>query len=886
MKSARRAWRRFVGSFTGQRQEGELANEFAMHVDLLTEDNIRAGMDPRAARRAALLKFGGTEAIKENYRDQRGLPGLEGSLLDLKYAFRGLCKSPGFATVAVLTLAVGIGANTAIFSLMSQLLLRPAGIDDASRVVTVRTRHGKLNLDFFGASPVVLKDLQGSKQVFERAAVLDGNFGDVNYTGGGEPERLRGAGVSVEWFDVFGAKPMLGRVFTKEEDQPKQNRVVMLSHATWTRLFAADPRVIGRNMELNGTPHQIVGVMPERFRWPQEAELWVPAGLTPELFEPRNRFNTSVLAIARTRPGVSQQGANAWLGVLTDRVRNSNSKGSSYARESDWSISAVPFTDYAAGDNKIAVLLLVGAVGFVLLIACSNIAGMMVARTSARSREIAVRSALGAGRGRLVRQLLSESLLLAMAGGAAAIALALYAVRILIALAPEKVAAGLDGHLDARVLVFCAAAALLSGVLFALAPAWRLLRMKQPTGLASDGRSAAFGPMKQRLRSTLVVGETALALLLLVGAGLFLRSFSRLQKLNPGFDSRGVMTAFFTLPPLEKYKLAPGVIDFERTIVENLRADKQIRAVGIGHSLPLSGNNQAGNFEAEGHPIAPGGVAPHGDRRVITPGYLEALSVPLKQGRYFNDQDRLGTEPVVLIDDNLARQYWPGENPVGRHLRVGQTWHTIVGVVGHVIHANLAADSGKGAYYFAMYQRWWPIASIVVKTSGDSASASDAIRRAVRAADPNQAVHTFMPMEDYVSRDLAARRFGMRLLAFFAVLALFLAAIGLYGVISYSVTQRRAEMGVRLALGATPGDVLQLVLGNGMRLGVLGAAIGIAVALAGAKFIESQLFQISPFDPLTISATAALLLAVVVLATYLPARRAMRVDPATSLRPE
>ena len=886
MKGLRRGWKRFLGVLTGRRREPELADEIASHIEMQTDDNLRAGMPIEEARRAAILKLGGIESTKESYRDQRGLPWLETTVADLRYAARGLRKTPSFTIVAVLTLALGIGANTAIFSLVNQLLLHPSGIDHPERVVVLRTQYLKLNLEFNGSSSTNLPDLRTSTDIFERAAIVQ--RGDLNYTEGPNPERLRGAMVSAEWFDVFGAKPFIGRVFTHQEDQPKLNRVAVLSYAAWTRLFGGDRNVIGRTVPLNQTPYQIIGVMRSDFELPWNTDVWTPVGLDPQLYTQQNRFNEAFFLAARTKPGVSFEQAQAWMRVLTDRVYNSGTPGAAIAKNGNWSISLVHFTDDSAGDNKAAVLILLSAVGFVLLIACSNIAGLTVARTSIRVRELAVRTALGASRMRLLRQMLSESLLLAAAGGAAGLAFAFGAMRLLLRLAPENVVAGVNASLDVYVMVFCAAATVASGVLFGITPAWQVSRVDLQGSLKTEGRTNTPDSGRQRLRSLLVVGETALALTLLVAAGLFVRSFQRIQTISPGFNPKGVMTALYALPPAQ-YAGGRDQANFHTALLASLSAAPGVIAAGLGTPLPFSGEGSAGSFTIEGRAAGPNDPGPHGDRRYVSPGYMEALSIPLQRGRYFTDQDRIDTERVTIIDEDLARQYWPTEDPLGKRIRMGDNdgpWYRVVGIVGHVLHSSLASDSGKGAYYFTIFQRSVSGGAIVVKTSGDPALMASVIRDAVRAADPNQPVHTFGTMEYYVSRSLDTRRFGMRLLGFFGVTAVFLAALGLYGVISYSVAQRTREIGIRMALGAERRSVLALVVGQGFRLAAIGVGLGVAGALLGGQMIQSQLFGVRADDPLTMALTAAALLAAALLASYLPARKAVRVDPAVTLRSE
>jgi len=882
MKGLRRNLKRLLSSLS--REKYDMADELQSHIEMQAEDNLRAGMPPEEARRQARLKFGGLDSVKESYRDQRGLPWLETTFADLRYAARGLRKSPAFTTVAVLTLAIGIGANTAIFSLVNQLLLHPPGIDHPERVVGVRTRYLKINLEFNGSSSSNLPDLRSSTNVFERAAISQ--RADLNYADGPAPERLRGAMVSAEWFDVFGAKPLIGRVFTAQEDQPNLNRVAVLSYGSWKRVFGADPNVIGRVVQLNQTPYQIVGIMRADFELPWNTDVWTPIGLEPQLYSPQNRFNESFFLAARLKPGVSFDQGQAWMQVLTDRVYNSGTPGAAIAKNGNWSISLVHFTDDSAGDNKSAVVLLLGAVALVLLIACSNIAGLMVARTSVRARELAVRVALGASRSRLLRQMLSESLLLAITGGAIGLVFAAGAVRLVLHLAPENAVAGLNSSLDVYVMLFCAGATIASAVLFGVTPAWQVSRADLQGSIKMEGRTNTSDSGRQRLRSLLVVGETALALALLMAAGLFLRSFLRLQTVNPGFNPKGVMTAMYRLP-LAQYAGGRDQANFNRALLANLRAGSGVIATGLGYPAPFSGDNEAGSFQIEGQVLAPDDPGPHGNRRFISPGYMEALGIPLKRGRYFTDQDRIDAERVTIIDEDLARQYWPTEDPLGKRIRMGGNgapWLTVVGIVGHVMDSSLASDSGKGVYYFSLFQRSIPGATIVVKTSGDPNLMTGVIQDAVRTADPHQAVHTFGTMDYYISRSLDTRRFGMRLLGFFGVVALFLAALGLYGVISYSVAQRTREIGIRMALGAEHRSVLALVVGQGFRLAAAGVAIGIAGAALMGRYFESQLFQVRSSDPLTIFATAGALLGAGLLASYLPARRAVRVDPAVTLR--
>lgn len=886
MKPIKRGWRRLLGSLFGSRRERELDDEFESHIAMQTEDNVRAGMTPEEARRAALITFGGISPAKDSYRDQRGLPWLETTVADIRYAARGLRASPGFAMVVLLTLAVGIGANTAIFSLVNQVLLHPPGVSDPGRIVVVGTRYEKLTATFSDASGATFASTRDSRDVFERTGAQ--RWISLNYTGGQTPERISAAAVSVEWFEVFGARPQLGRLFSPEEDQPNGGRVLLLSHAGWIRLFGGDRRVIGRKVEFNQVPYEIVGVMSPDFRQPS-VDAWVPLALPAEKMARQNRFNEDMNVFARMRPGITFEQADAFLKLSARRaIDQAPARVQTYARDAGWGLLATRFTDSNAGRTKTPMLILSAAVGLVLLIACSNIAGLMLARSSARARELGVRAALGASRGRLLRQLLSESLLLAAAGGAAGLLLAVWLANLLLRLAgqgaPDSIEQGITS-LDPYVLVFAAAASMASGIFFSLAPAWQLLRADPHESLKNAARNVA-GSARQRLRSTLVIAEAALALVLLVAAGLFLRSFEQLQEVNPGFEPRGVVIARYSLPEVS-YKGDPQRDLFARTVLERLRQANGVTAAAIGRPVPFSNEGENGSFQIEGRTIPAGETFPQSARRWVTADYLKALRIPLQRGRFFTEQDQSNTELVAVIDAKLARTYWPDEDPVGKRIQVslGPKWFTIVGVAGTVRENDLAKDD-RGVVYMNFAQQPMPLGTIVVRTSGDSAAASSAIRDAVRAVDPRLPLSDVRPLAEWVARSLATRLFLMRLLAFFGAMALFLAALGLYGVINYSVTQRTREIGVRMALGAERSAVMKLVVGQGLRLAMIGVALGIVGAALANRLIQSQLYQVSAGDPLTIAATAGTLLVAALLACYLPARRAVRVDPVVTLRYE
>jgi predicted permease len=799
---------------------------------------------------------------------------------DSRYAVRTLRKTPGYTAVALATLALGIGANTAIFSVVNQVLLNPAGVAHPERVVSLRVRYDKLALRNIGVSIPDFADVLHSSRQFDSAALIDRN--DFNYTGSGAPERLVGGSVSWRWFEVFGAQAKLGRVFQPEEDRPHANQEVVLSYAAWKRLFGQDAGVIGRSIELNQLSYRIVGVMGPEFRWPVDVDLWVPLGLADSQYTEGNRFNETYNAMARLKPGLSFPSANAFVEVLSSRVRHNGTQGGAYATDSAWGMFLLPFTDFIAGDTKTPMLVLLFAVGFVLLIACSNIAGLMLARASGRSREIAVRAALGAGRWDLIRQSLAESLVLAFGGALVGLGVAFAGLKGLLALAPEGLPVAVGLRMDASVLAFTALAAIAAGILFGVAPAWQISRLDRYQLLKEGGRANTGGLGRQHLRASLVIGEVALALVLLVGAGLFLRSLAALEDVNPGFQPSGVIAAGLSLPPA-RYADDGKRIAFYRAVLGNLTALPGVTSAAAALSVPFSGDGGSASFAIEGRPSPPGDPGPHGDIGFVSPDYFAALKIPTRKGRIFTDQDRQNTELVALIDETLARQYWPNEDPIGKHIRWGRAWRAVVGVVGHVKNADLGGEDVKGKYYFPLFQVAPPMARFVVRTPSRLAAG---IRGAVRSVDPTQPVSQVRLMSGMVNASLAPRRFVVTVLGVFAGMALLMAVIGLYGVISYAVTQRTQELGVRVALGAQPGEILRLVLGQGMRLAGAGAGIGLLVSLAASRLLRNELFHVSSFDPLTFALMASILIGAALLASYIPARRATRVDPSVALRYE
>ncbi|MBZ5562750.1 MAG: ABC transporter permease [Acidobacteriia bacterium] len=803
---------------------------------------------------------------------------------DLRYGMRMLANHPGFTAVAVLTLALGIGANTAIFSVINGLLLHPVGVSDPDRLLAIRVKYDMLNLKSIVISPTDFADVRDSKQVFSSAAILDN--ADFTYLAGDLPERLLGAKVSWQWFEVFNAQPLLGRTFRASDDQPGSSAVAILAYGTWKQTFGGDPSVVGQSIQLNQLPYKVIGVMGPDFQWPNQAKLWVPMGLPPGEYGAENRFNENYLAVARIKPGVSVARAEAFVKVLGNQVVQANPRAAAYAKDSGWGMFAVPFTEFVYGDLQTPMLILLGAVGFVLLIACANIAGLLLARASTRTKELTVRAALGANRWDLIRLTLAESSLLAIGGTLLGFFLAGGGIHVLQALAPAE-ASVVVIRTDAYVLAFTMVMGLLSALLFGIAPAWQLSVVRQFEALKEGGRSGTASRDQQRVRAFLVAGEVALALVLLVGAGLFLKSLARIQQVNPGFDPRGVMTGALSLPE-SRYKEPQKQIAFYRAVLERLRNLPGVESAAATAPLPFAGGGASSSFNIEGRPQLPGDPGPHSDLQWVTPGYFSALRVPLRSGRVFTDQDREGGLPVVIIDENLARQYWPNQDPVGRRLRRGNNtpWATISGVVGHVDRSMLVGDTGKGVCYYPMAQHSQPAAFLIARTTADPAKLAMPFRAAVQAVDSAQPVYDFLPMQERVLNSLGPRRFAVTLLGFFAAVAVLLAALGLYGVVSYAVTQRTQEFGIRMALGAQRAEVLRLVLRHGMKLASAGVLAGLLISFLLARLLASQFYEVGAFDLLTFVLTALILALIALIACYVPARRATRVDPMEALRYE
>jgi putative ABC transport system permease protein len=881
-----RAWlARLLGLFGRRRPDNDVLNELNAHLDQLVDDNVHAGMTPDEARRAALAASGGLVQAKEAYRDRLSLPSVETTMIDLQYAWRMLRKTPGFSAVAIATLALGIGANTAIFSVINAVLIEPLPFKDPSRLVALweeqARRPGRPN----PIGPANYLRWRERAQSFENMSLFTGTR--LNLTGAGAPVELAVHVVSTGFFETLGVGPIHGRTFSLQEtSDPSNNQVAVLSNSLWRTRFGSDAATVGRTIQLSGRSFLVIGVMPADMRLAlrngngtKPPDIWVPLAFTAEARQPRGR---GFSAIARLKPGVSIEQARAEMLAIARGLQ-----AELPAFDTGWTNQVVPLRDELAGEVKPALLVLAGAVSFVLLIACVNVANLLLARGARRQQEIAVRCAIGAGRRRVVRQLLTESLLLGALGGVAGLIVAHWTLKGLLALSPIEVA-GLDHvGLSYPVLAFTAAASLVTAILAGLAPAFEVSRADF-TALKSGVRQVGSDLRRRAIRHALVVAELALAVVLLIGAGLLLRSFANMQRIETGFDARNVLTMRVTLPG-QRYS-APGTSTrFFREVTRRVRALPGVEAAGAVSFLPFSELGAATGFTIEGRPIPPPGQDYVTDVRVCDQGYFDSMHIPLRRGRWFTEREMRERSDVVIVNEALARQYFPDQDPIGQRISIAMTNPIrpteIVGVVADARYAELTSAT-RPMTYWPHPQLSYPAMTLTVRAAADPLTLAPSIEREIQFLDKDQPVADVRTMDQWMSRALSRERFSSTLLAAFAGLALLLASIGIYGVMSYAVSQRQSEIGLRLALGAEPGRVRQLILGAGLRLVVAGLAIGLGMGLVLSRALTSQLYQTRLADPSTIVSAMLLLAAVAAVAIYLPARRASRLNPIVALRAE
>ncbi len=813
---------------------------------------------------------------------------MDSVLRDLRYSLRSLARNPGFTAVAIAVLALGIGANTAIFTVVDSVLLRPLTYQDPGRLVKVWGQFTGIGIpgDRNWISPPEFKDLERLNRGFSQIAAMDGR--SLNISAGGTPERVDGAGVSASLFPMLGVTPQVGRLFTHEDEVPGRDRVALISHSLWRTKFGADPGVIGRSVRMNGAECQIVGVLPASFAFPPEVEIWVPLAFGADDLSPGARGGHYLEVLARIRPELSLEQAKTDAAAMTRTIVEQNPQYP-YTKY-NYSVLLSPLLDEVVGDVRKPLWILMAAVCAVLLIACANVAGLLLARATAREREMAIRVALGAGAATLVRQMLIESLVLGLSSGALGLALGASGLAIFRTMAESSFPRMAAASLDAWAVAFTIGLSLATGLAFGLAPAWQAVRTTIAHDALKEGsRGSTGGARPQQLRRGLVAVELAVSLMLLVGAGLLIRSFLRLQEVDPGFRAEGVLTMRLAVPS-ETYGKPETVRMFYRNVLDRVAKLPGVQAAGGVSELPLSGNGSSGTTTIDTTAVPPDQRSPEADQRTVLPGYFESMGIRLIRGRTFDARDTETAAPVAIVDETLANTYWPGEDPVGKRLKQGDLgskapWLTVAGVVAHVRYRTLEALS-RTQLYLPHAQNPDRFMSLTLRTTMDPGALANSVQRVVAAVDPDQPLYKIRTMKQLMSDSIARRKLAMMLLAVFAACALLLAAVGLYGVMSYTVTRRTHEIGIRIALGASRWQVVRMILGQSLAITGAGILIGLVGAIGVARAVSNLLFEVQPGDPVTFALVAACLALVALAASYIPARRASGVDPAISLRNE
>ncbi len=799
---------------------------------------------------------------------------------DFRYAVRMLFKKPAVTIMAILTLAIGIGANTAIFSVVNGVLLRPLPYKDPDRLAMVWMDNSRINVSEDWHSYPNYVDYRTQTQTFEDIAMF--NNMSLNLTGEGEPERIVGAHVSSNLFPLLGVEAALGRTFTAEEDVDGKDKVVLLGYGLWQRRFAGDKDILGKSIYLSGEPRVVVGVMPKGFAFPRkETDMWIPSAPGERTKQARGSF--WIQLIGRLKPGVTVKQAQADMSTIAANIRQQNPDQEGY------DVNIVSYHEQVVGNVKPALLVLLGAVAFVLLISCVNVANLLLARAAGREREIAIRTAIGATRARLIRQLLTESALLAALGGAAGILLAVWGLDALIALSPQDIPRLDQIRIDGRVLGFSLAVSILTGLIFGLVPALQGSKSDLNESLKDGGRGATTGIRGRRLRNILVVAEIAIALVLLIGAGLMIRSFLTLQKVNLGFNPDNILTLRVRLSG-SKYREGAAAVDFYKQLLQRVSAMPGVQSAGAVSDVFLSKTPNSGNFSIEGRPDFPPAERVEVPIDVASPNYFKAMEIPLLEGRFFDDRDSPDGPPVVIINETMARLFWPGEDALGKRIKYGQqssedSWKEIIGIVKDTRRTGFDAEV-RPETYLPHAQAPARGLMLIVRGVSDPLNLATTIRAAVLELDKDQPVYEIKTMDMLLGDMVAQRRLNTLLFGIFAVVAMLLASVGIYGIMSQSVTQRTHEIGVRMALGAQKSDVLGLVLRQAMTLAVSGIVLGLGAAFALTRVMSSLLYGVSATDPLTFAAISLALAGVAMLASYIPARRAAKVDPMVALRYE
>ncbi|HZO54369.1 MAG TPA: ABC transporter permease [Bryobacteraceae bacterium] len=871
---------RLRSMFRRSQVERELDEELRFHLEARIQHEIAAKRTPEEARHVAMRAMEGLEQRKEECRDTRHMSVIEGLVRDARYAFRTLARSPGFTLTALLALALGIGANTAVFSVVNTVLLRPLPYVEPDRLVMLFNSRPLIGTARGSASLADYLDWRKGNQSFESLDIFEINaFTNGRFTwtsDGGEPTQVVGFRVSATFFETFGVRPLIGNGFAAGDDEPGKPDTVVVSEGLWRRRYGASREVIGKQVLVNGSPHTITGVMPGSFEfWQRDVDAWAIYKMTP----PTRRGPFFLRGVARLKRGVTIEQAYANMTVIARNVERANAPAFAGLR-----YSVLPIRDVVVGDARPLLWVLSGSVLLVFLIAVFNVANLTLARATTRQREIAVRLSIGAGRGQLVRQFLTESLVLSLAGGLIGVALAQMGVTLLHSLNPRELPRLSEIAVDERVLGFTLLASLTSAILFGLAPAL----IASGTGLSErlkDGGRGGESRGRGRARGALVVAQVALCVLLLIGAGLLIRSFDRLGKVRAGFDAppERVVTMFVSPTGPRITGKPEALAAFWRQVIERIRELPGVEAAGVSNALPPDRPGYHDTYEIEGKPLAPGSQHPIVPMPFVSPDYFRALGIPLLRGRTFDSSDYAGPGAAV-ISETMARLHFPGEDPIGKRIRYGN-WLEIVGVVGDVKYGGLAGESKPVFYQLITRGRLWDV-WLTVRTKGDTGAVASAIREEIRRIDPVVPVDRISTLAQSTAESVALPRFRSLLMTVFAASALLLAAIGIYGVVAYSVAQRTQEIGIRMALGATQRSVLRDVIGRGSRLAVVGIAVGLAGAFGLTRVLQRMLFGVTPSDLFTFIATALVLGAVAVAASLIPAWRAARIDPVTALRQE
>ena len=901
MRFLRRLLARAANFARGRRSDRRLREEIEEHLTLQTEENLRAGMPAAEARRQAVLKFGAVEAVREDYHAEQGLPFLETLLQDLRFALRMLAKSPGFAAVAILTTALGIGATTAIFSVVDATLLHPLPNPHPEELVRVEDKLQGVSAQSVGISVPEWRDLAHSG-IFQYVALI--LSGPANLTGSAEPVRLQWESVSPNYLSLLGVKPELGRLFNPDDQTPGFNLEVVISDGLWKREFGGDPHIIGKALRLDNDEYHVVGVMPPGFRDPgrtldqRNTEVWGACGFAFPDAPPDRRVRHHFDVVARLKPGLALTTAQSRLDALVSNLQKQYP--GDYPVESGWTVRLAPLKESLVGNVRQSLMMLLGAVGLVLLIACVNVANLLLARASARGREIAVRQALGATRKRLVRQLLTESLLLSLLGGAAGLVILFCTKGLLLKIVPETLPRFSDISVNWRVLLFAMAASGVAGAIFGLAPAFEAGPLNLTDTLRQEGRGSRGSAKQTRTRRGLVVMEFALSLVLMIVAGLLLRSFWDLLKVQLGFNPERVMSVQTPLPDpndpaTDIYGTPAQEAPLLRELLRRGRSLPGVKEAALGSSaaIPLNHDRNLFPLIVEGRDIRLD-QPPIVERADVTPGYFHLMEIPLDRGRLFSDTDSETAPQVAVINEALAKSYWGKEDPVGKRFKMnhgrgrastGPGWITVVGIVADARTESLTQKSVP-QFYLCAYQTADRDLAIFLRGQLDTGAIPAQVREQVQSVNRELPIFGAQTLDDVLSASLSERRFSMQMVASFALTALLLAGLGIYGTISYVVNEQTHDIGIRLALGAGRQQIMVMILRQGLGLALCGAAVGLVGALIASRLMAGLLYGVRPTDPLTFVAVTFVLMVVALAACYIPARRAMRFDPLVALRYE